>query len=158
MFISLSELLPLLCLAIGVVAADSGDHFPVTAGQIRLFTDGETIPNQLGHDPLSFNVGGVSPGQTFLRFERNLKGQGPFLLADYSIWQGRKTIGADADNKDEAEMKHEEDLKKLKAGEGAFSLHKKVGEKDEHLDCRLGGDFKDPSKGVYWAFTWESTS
>lgn len=114
---SLFYLIPLLRLISPAAAAPAvGEQIP-PAGQIRLFTEGKLV----GDAALTFNIGGVPRGQTFLRFER--KGPNSFLLVDYSATQ-------------RAQRDNGAVLEGLEAGEGAFSLHKRSDDKDEHLDVR----------------------
>jgi hypothetical protein len=78
---SLFYLTPLLGLTSPAAAAPAvGEQIP-PAGQIRLFTEGKLA----GDAAVTFDIGGVPRGQTFLRFER--RGQNSFLLVDYSAKQ-----------------------------------------------------------------------
>ncbi|KAI9632853.1 uncharacterized protein MKK02DRAFT_30581 [Dioszegia hungarica] len=132
---SLLYLVPLLGLILPATAVPDKVDVAMPAGTIGVFTG-----QPMGNPALSFEYGGVAHGQKFL--ELNRKGPDSFLLVNYTSWSW-----PDHD---------EEEHKKLQAGGGTFSLHKKVeGKADEQLNCDLDGDFKDPTKGVFWAFTWD---
>ncbi|KAI9632855.1 uncharacterized protein MKK02DRAFT_41168 [Dioszegia hungarica] len=134
---SLFYLIPLLGLTLPVAASPP-------AGQINVFANGK----QVGKALITFEIGGVTSGgpkgQSTLSFRR--KGPESFLLVDYTTYKYH-------DRAVDAEVKAEHDG--LLAGIAEFSVHKRLGDKDEIVICDLGGDFKDPSKGVDWVFTWD---